>query len=294
MTLESAPLRPFAGPSTADILAFSDRRARAFPARRIALVGGFAPRKCGIATFTTDIFEQLAAHQPQLTVDVWALEEAGDPPADDRVVGRIDANDAESFRTAARSINEAGYDAVWLQHEYGIFGGEEGAMVLDFAERLAPPLIVTLHTVLSEPSEQQATIIERLAALASRIMVMSQRGRELLIERHGVDAARITVVAHGAPERPFGRQAEFRRRLGHDGRVVLMTFGLLGPGKGIENMIAALPAIIARHPEVVYRIVGATHPRLVAAQGEAYREKLEACAAELGVGDHIVFDNRFL
>jgi glycosyltransferase involved in cell wall biosynthesis len=294
MTFDPPLDGPQAAAATADILAFSDRRARAFPSRRIALVGGFAPRKCGIATFTTDIFEQLAAHQPQLGVDVWALEESDGPAADARVAGRIAADCAESYRAAARAINEGGYDAVWLQHEYGIFGGEQGAMVLDFAERLAPPLIVTLHTVLSEPSDAQRAILERLIALASRVMVMSRRGRELLIERYAMDPERIAVIPHGAPERPFGRQAEFRARLGHADRTVLMTFGLLGPGKGIETMIAALPGIVARHPEAIYRIVGATHPRLVATQGEAYREKLEALAAELGVGDNVAFDNRFL
>ena len=288
------PTRFDRGTATADIVSFSVRRPQALRPRRIALVGGFAPRKCGIATFTTDIYEQLAAHQPQLEVDVWALEDPAGPAADARVTGLIAADDAADYAVAARAINEGGYDAVWLQHEFGIFGGEDGDFVLDFAERLAPPLVITLHTVLGEPSDKQRAVLERLIALASRIMVMSRRAREILIERYAMDPERIAVIPHGAPDRPFGRQAAYRARLGHAERTVLMTFGLLGPGKGVETMIAALPAIVARHPEVLYRIVGATHPNLVAREGEAYRDELESLTERLGVAENVAFDNRFL
>ena len=277
--------------ATADILTFSGRRAAP---RRLALIGGFAPRKCGIATFTTDIFEQLAAHQPQIAADVWALETAAGPAADDRVRGRIRADRPADYAVAARKINEGGYDAVWLQHEYGIFGGDCGEMVLELAERIAAPLILTLHTVLSEPGERQRAILARLIAIAARIMVMSRHSRDLLVERYGVAPEHITVIPHGAPDRQLGGAAQAKAALGLSDRAVLMTFGLLGPGKGIEAMIGALPAIVAHHPEALYRVVGATHPNLVAAEGEAYRERLEARAIELGVGDNVVFDNRFL
>ncbi len=277
----------------AAILEFGERR-RANPSRRLALIGGFAPRKCGIATFTTDTYEQLAIHRPEIAVDVFALLDEGDPQTDGRVHATILGGEPEAYEHAARAINERNYDAVWLQHEYGIWGGDCGERVLGFAERLAAPLIVTLHTVLSDPSDHQRAILERLTALASQVMVMSQHARELLTTRYGVERARITVIPHGAPERPFGRQNQFKPGLGMAGRKVLTTFGLLGPGKGIETMIAALPAVVARHPDTVYRIVGATHPRLVAAQGEMYRERLEALAAELGVSDNVSFDNRFL
>ena len=275
----------------AEILNFAHRGAAPL---KLALIGGFAPRKCGIATFTTDLYEQLAAHQPRIASDVWAIEDRGGPPADARVCGRIASDSVEDYRAAAQAINAGGYDAVWLQHEYGIFGGECGEMVFELAERVAAPLIVTLHTVLSDPSDRQRAVIEKLIKLASRIMVMSQHSRTLLVSNYGADPARIVVIAHGAPDRPFGRQDQFKARLGLAGQPVLMTFGLLGPGKGIETMIAALPEIVVRHPLVLYRIVGATHPNLVAAQGEAYRERLAALAAELGVEDNIVFDNRFL
>jgi glycosyltransferase involved in cell wall biosynthesis len=286
------PTERFTGePVSAEIFNFSERGTVPL---RLALVGGFAPRKCGIATFTTDVFEQLAAHQPRISTDVWAIEDRGGPSADARVTGRIISDRVEDFHAAAQAINRGGYDAVWLQHEYGIFGGECGEMVFELAERTAAPLIVTLHTVLSDPSDKQRAVIDRLIALSSRVMVMSRHARSLLIELYRADPERIAVIEHGAPDRPFGRQEEFKRKLGLSGRKVLMTFGLLGPGKGIETMIAALPDIVARHPEVVYLIVGATHPNLVAVQGESYRERLAALSAELGVDDNVVFDNRFL
>ena len=291
MTFEQPIDRSHSEPASAEIFNFSNRGATPL---RLAMIGGFAPRKCGIATFTTDLHEQLAVHQPRIASDVWAIEDRGGPPADARVCGRIVSDSVDDYRNAAQAINRGGYDAVWLQHEYGIFGGECGEMVFELAERIAAPLIVTLHTVLTDPSDKQRTVIERLVKLASRIMVMSQHSRGLLIDNYGTDPARITVIAHGAPDRPFGRQDEFKARLGLTGRAVLMTFGLLGPGKGIETMIAALPGIVAQHPQVLYRIVGATHPNLVAAQGEAYRERLAALAAKLGVEGNVVFDNRFV
>ncbi|QDK31312.1 glycosyltransferase family 4 protein [Sphingomonas sp. IC081] len=260
----------------------------------IALIGNFAPRKCGIATFTSEIFEKLREHHPEITVDVHVLDDRAAPLGYGPVAGTIAHDDPQDYARAARQINESGVDAVWLQHEYGIFGGEDGAMVCPFVDRLAPPLILTLHTVLSEPSPRQRAILDHLVTRASRIMVMSRHSRDLLECEYAVPAAIIEVIEHGAPDRPFGRQQEFKARLGLAGRKVLMTFGLLGPGKGLEHAIAALPAIAERHPDVLYRVVGASHPNLVAREGEAYREKLERLAADLGVAAHLAWDNRFL
>ena len=291
MTFEMPIDRSQSEPASAEILNFSNRGGAPL---RLALIGGFAPRKCGIATFTTDLYEQLAAHQPRISTDVWAIEDRDGDPADARVGGRIASDTAEDYRNAAQAINRGGYDAVWLQHEYGIFGGECGEMVIDLAERIAAPLIVTLHTVLTLPSEKQRAVIDKLVKLASRIMVMSQHSRGLLIDNYGADPVRVTVIAHGAPDRPFGRQEQFKAKLGLAGQPVLMTFGLLGPGKGIETMIAAMPGIVAQHPQAIYRIVGATHPNLIATQGEDYRDRLTALATQLGVEANVVFDNRFL
>lgn len=262
--------------------------------KRVALIGNYTPRKCGIATFTADIFNKLSEFHPGISVDVYALDDPHQPMAYGDIAGTIVRNDAESYAQAARRINDSGVDAVWLQHEYGIFGGPDGEMVLDFVDRLAAPLILTPHTVLGDPSLRQRDILERLVARASRIMVMSRHSRDLLVERYHAPAEILEVVAHGAPDRPFGRQEQFKAKLDLSDRTVLMTFGLLGPGKGLECVIEALPAIVERHPKVIYRIVGATHPNLVATEGEAYRERLIALADELGVADHLLWDNRFL
>ncbi len=264
------------------------------PIRRVALIGTFTPRKCGIATFTGDTAEQLARFHPQITVDVYALDDTADPQAYEGIAGTIAVGDSRSYEEAARRINESGVDAVWLQHEYGIFGGPDGELVCHLVDRLAAPLILTPHTILNEPSPRQRTILEHLVQRASRIMVMSQHSRRLLSERYGAPDSILQVVSHGAPDRPFGRGERFRRLLGLEGRRVMMTFGLLGPGKGLQAVIEALPQIVARHPNAVYRIVGSTHPNLLAREGEAYRERLMAKAEALGVADHILWDNRFL
>ncbi len=272
------------------LIAFRSQR----PARRIALVGNYIPRKCGIATFTADLTEQLGRFRPDVSVDVWALDDADDRLAYRNVAGTIDRADPAAYARAAEAINTSGVDAVWLQHEYGIFGGPDGAMVCDFVDRIAAPLIVTCHTVLTDPSPSQRRILEHLVHRASRMMVMSHRSRDLLMARYGAPAEVVEVIEHGAPDRPFGREDEFKARRGLAGRTVLTTFGLLGPGKGLEKVIEALPAIRARHPEVLYRIVGATHPKLVARDGESYREGLKACAEQLGVADAIEWDESFV
>ena len=273
------------------------RRPASPPAKTsLALVGNFAPRKCGIATFTTDVFEQLGVHRPDIETSVYALDEADstvrhDPQA---VKSLIDRHDPASYAAAAKAINAAGTQAVWLQHEYGIFGGTDGELVCDFVDALAAPLILTPHTVLAEPSPSQRRILTHLIRRASRIMVMSYHARDLLAEIYHAPHEILEVIEHGAPDRPFGRQAQFKRQLGLEGHTVLTTFGLLGPGKGLEQVIEALPAIVARHPDVIYRIVGATHPNLVASHGEAYRDGLKALAEKLGVADNIAWDDRFL
>lgn len=261
---------------------------------RIALVGNYLPRKCGIATFTSDLAGKLAEYHPEVQVDVYALDDPGKPLDYSGVAGTIALDDPDSYAAAARRINESGVDAVWLQHEYGIFGGPDGEMVCDFINRLAAPLILTPHTVLRDPSDRQRAIMDHLVRRASRIQVMSRHSADLLVQYYDAPRSIMQIIPHGAPDRPFGRSEAFKQRLGLSGRQVLMTFGLLGPGKGLEHAIEALPAIVARHPQVLYRIVGATHPNLVAHEGEAYRDRLQGRVAELGLTGHVEWDNRFL
>lgn len=282
------------GSSGSVISYFRDNR-RSVPRKaKVALIGNFAPRQCGIATFTTDIYEQLAAFRPELDVDVYALEDSDDTKPCHQAVATIVRDDPNSYCVAARRINESCADVVWLQHEYGIFGGEHGAMVCDFVDRLAAPLILTLHTVLSSPHPEQEAVLRYLISRASGIMAMSKHSRELLAEKYGAPAHILKVIEHGAPDRPFGRKDEFKQRLGLQDRTVLTTFGLLSPNKGLENVIKALPAIVSSHPDVLYRIVGATHPNLVRREGTAYRDSLLALAESLGVSSHIQWIDRFL
>ena len=273
---------------------FARPKASAAPLRRIALIGTFVPRKCGIATFTNDVFEKLRQFHPEIQVDVYALNEPAAGLDYTHTAGTIDFDQPEAYARTARRINESGVDAVWLQHEYGIFGGPDGEMVCDFVDRLAAPLILTPHTVLAEPSDRQRQILHHLIERASRIMVMSRHSCALLDRVYGAPRDILDVIPHGAPDRPFGRSTAFKEKFGLTGKNVLMTFGLLSPGKGLERVIEALPDIVASHPDTVYRIVGATHPNLVAHEGEAYRERLQALATKLDVADHIEWENRFL
>lgn len=272
-----------------DYLVASDARPM-----RIALVGTYPPRQCGIATFSADLVEQTARFAPELSFDIFALDDPARGRSYPDGVELLSSEDPAAYRSAAEAINDSAVDAVWLQHEYGIFGGADGEMVCDFVDRLAPPLVLTLHTVLSSPSERQRRILRQLLAHASRVMVMSRHSRDLLIEHYDAPPEILEIIEHGAPDRPFGRTARAKQAFGLGDRPVLTTFGLLGPGKGLEHAIDALPEILRHHPDALYRIVGATHPVLVAREGESYREMLQARARELGVDHAIEWVNRYL
>ena len=260
----------------------------------VAVVGTYPPRRCGIATFTADLVAQTARFHPELDLTVFALDNGSGDGAYPDEVRPLACADPVAYRRAASEINASGTDAVWLQHEYGIFGGPDGVMVCDFVDRLAVPLVVTLHTVLSEPSERQRMILEHLLARASRVMVMSGQAKNMLVARYDAPREIIEVIEHGAPDRAFGRSAAAKVEQGLGERPVLMTFGLLGPGKGLEHVIDALPAVLESHPDAIYRIVGATHPDLVTRDGESYREMLMERARKLGVSKAIQWENRFL
>ena len=261
---------------------------------RIALIGSYAPRSCGIAIFTADIREKLAEYVPEIEIDIYAIDDQNQALRYDSDIEVIRAQDKSDYWRAAQRINDRGTDVVWVQHEFGIYGGPDGAFVAELVDRVAAPVVTTFHTVLSSPTAGQRAVVDHLLTRCARIMVMSQHGRDLMQQVYRANPAIIEIIEHGAPDRPFGTSAAAKARLGLAGRHVLTTFGLLGPDKGIEHVIAALPAIREQHPDVVYRILGATHPVLYAREGEAYREKLIAQAEALGVADHIQWENRFL
>ncbi len=269
--------------------------ANADPATRIALIGGFTPRRCGIATFTADIYQSLKAATADLTVDVYAMTPAtGHTRFDPPVRAAIVDADPGSYVLAADAINASCPDVVWLQHEFGLFGGPAGDMVLELIDRIAAPLMVTLHTVVPDPDPAQARVMERLVARAAKLIVMSERSCVLLRSVYGADPQQITVIPHGVPDRPFGRSVQFKDKFGFAERQVVMTFGLLSPGKGIEAVVRALPAIAAEHPGLLYCIVGATHPNLIAREGEAYRSGLQQLVADLGMEDHVHWIDAFV
>lgn len=265
------------------------------PIKRIALIGNFPPRLCGIATFTRDVYAAFDSTFPDLVIDAYAMTDPGrryDYPAEVRF--DIRQNEIPDYLEAANRINASGADAVIVQHEYGIFGGPAGLHLLRLLDRVDAPVVVTLHTVLEHPDIDQRTVIEAILRRASKLIVMAEKGRELLMKVHGVPADRIAVVPHGVPDRPLVDTDAFKPRFGLEGRKVLLTMGLLSPNKGIEHAIRALPALVGGHPDLTYVILGATHPHLVAHEGEAYRDSLSALAASLGVSDHVLFDNRFV
>ncbi len=267
---------------------------RTIPASRIALVGGFKPTKCGLATFTTDVFEQMCRWMPDHQIDVYAVTPSVKSPVSSEATATIYQHDLNSYKAAAARINETGVDAVWIQHEFGIYGGPAGSMILELVAAVAAPVIITLHTVLEAPSPEQRFIIDQMRIRATGFVVMSRFGRDILVSVYGVPSSRIQVIEHGAPDRAKIPASEARSSLGLPERPTIMTFGLLGPGKGLETAIRAMPAILDRHSDVVYRIVGATHPNLVAAEGETYRDGLKALAADLGVAHAIEWVEEFL
>ncbi len=262
---------------------------------RIAMIGNSPPRRCGIATFTADLSDGLVVAFPDLAIDLYAMNDrAGGYDYPSRVVCTIDQDEVGDYAAAAHRINESGADIVCVQHEYGIFGGSAGAHLLRLLDRVRAPVVVTLHTVLEQPDPEQRAVIEALARRAAKLVVMANRGRDILVRVHGIAAERIAVVPHGVPDRAPGDPQALKRRFGIDGHRVFLTFGLLSPNKGLETMIRAMPAIVEHHRDALYVILGATHPNLVAREGEAYRERLVALAEELGVADNVRFVDGYL
>ena len=262
---------------------------------RIAFVGNYLPRECGIATFTTDLCNALAAEYGEgrlFAIPVNDPDSSYDYPEQVRL--ELTQEDIASYERAADFLNFNSNDLVCLQHEYGIYGGAAGRYILALLRRLKMPLVTTLHTVLREPDANQRIVLEEIAQLSDRLIVMSELAAQLLREVYAVPGGKIDVIPHGVPDMPFMDPNYFKDRFGTEGKSVLLTFGLLSPNKGIENVIRALPAILARHPNVVYIVSGVTHPHIRRREGERYREELQALAEQLGVSSHLILNNRFV
>jgi glycosyltransferase involved in cell wall biosynthesis len=262
---------------------------------RIAFVGNYLPRECGIATFTTDLCTALAAEYGEgrlFAIPVNDPESSYDYPEQVRL--EIAQEDISSYERAADFLNFNGNDLVCLQHEYGIYGGSAGRHILNLLRKLKMPLVTTLHTVLRQPDINQRIVLEEIAQLSDRLIVMSELAAELLREVYAVPSGKIDIIPHGVPDFQFMDPNYYKDRFGTEGKSVLLTFGLLSPNKGIENVIRALPAILAKHPNVVYIVSGVTHPHIRRREGERYRDELRALAEKLGVSSNLILVNRFV
>ena len=261
---------------------------------RIAVIGNYLPRHCGIATFTTDLCDAISAEYGTarlLALPVNDTEQGYDYPA--RVRWSLAQDDLTSYQEAAEFLNFNNIDMVCLQHEYGIFGGPAGSHILHLLRGLKMPVVTTLHTVLREPDPDQLVVMEEIAELSDRLIVMSQLSSQFLQEIFKVPGSKIDMVPHGVPDLPFLDPNFYKDRFGVEGKAVLLTFGLLSPNKGIENVIQALPQILSKHKNVVYIVAGATHPHILRREGDQYRASLQALAKEVGVESQVIFHNRF-
>jgi glycosyltransferase involved in cell wall biosynthesis len=262
---------------------------------RIAFIGNSLPRRCGIATFTSDLQEAVSASSARVEASIVAMNDRGESYAYPSVVREQIRDDVlEDYVRAADELNARRLDVVCLQHEFGIFGGEAGANVLTLLSRLEMPIVTTLHTVLSEPSPMQRKVLCDIVALSAKVVVMAEKARDLLRSTYAVPAEKIELIPHGIPDTPYADSSAAKSRLGFAGKPTILTFGLLSPNKGIEVMIDAMPEILRNKPDALYVVLGATHPNLVRDQGEAYRESLSARVHERGVESHVVFLDRFV
>jgi glycosyltransferase involved in cell wall biosynthesis len=263
--------------------------------QRVAFIGNHLPRRCGIATFTHDLHRAVATSYPEIETCVMAMTDPGCtydyPPA---VRFQVREEVVEDYVHGAKLLNDAGFDVVSLQHEYGIFGGEAGGHIVELLSRLGMPVATTLHTVLAKPTPVQHEVMSRIIDASAKVVIMTETARELLRTVHDVPTHKIEVIPHGIPDFPFLETHHAKAEFGFAGKTVILTFGLLSPNKGIEVMLDAMPGIIKSCPDAVYVVLGATHPTLVRHQGESYRDSLTARVRELGIEDHVVFFNQFV
>jgi len=260
-----------------------------------AVVGSYFPRQCGIATFSKDLRDAVAAEIGQRQASVVAIDDnAAGYAYPDEVRFQIPQHKQVEYISAADLLNVNQIDCVLLQHEFGIYGGKDGSQVLEFARTLRMPIITTLHTVLLEPSSNQRAVLKELARLSDRVVVMSHLAETMLHDVYGVPKEKIAYIPHGIPDVPFVDPISLKEQFGMEGRRVLLTFGLISPGKGIEVAIRAMPQIVEKNPDVMYIVLGATHPHVLKNDGNAYRSKLERLVDRLGLDNHVVFHNRFV
>jgi glycosyltransferase involved in cell wall biosynthesis len=258
-------------------------------------LGSFPPRECGIATFMKDVVDSFdstfGTHSGVVAIDEPGGEDRAYP---DQVVARLVQDDHESYRRTADFINAYPCDVLNIQHEYGLFGGEDGAWIVELIAGVRKPVVTSLHTVLPEPSPEHLQLTRAICATSTAIVVLSETGRNVLIERYGVDPAKVRVIHHGVPDVPFRDTVEAKKRLGVAGRMTISTFGLISRGKGLEYAIESMGAVAQAHPEALYLILGQTHPVVRRNEGESYRRELEKTIAVNGLADNVKLVDKYL
>ena len=263
---------------------------------KIAVIGNYLPRQCGIATFTTDLSQSLAR---ELMIEENLINVAMDDIPEghnysSQVKFRVRQNIQADYFWAADYLNANQYEAAIVQHEYGIFGGEDGSHILHMIKFLKMPVITNLHTVLENPTDGQRKVMKGLAKYSDRLLVMSKKAIDILANVYDIDREMVVFIPHGVPDATFKTPGLFNNLFGVENRDVILTFGLLGPDKGIESMIEAMPLIVKKHPNVIYLILGQTHPHILEKSGDSYRYDLQQLVNKLGMENHIVFHNNFV
>jgi glycosyltransferase involved in cell wall biosynthesis len=263
---------------------------------RIAYIGTYVPQKCGIATYTHHLRQSVRSAKGWQGLDpVFAVRTAGTMQGDsDPAIYELDKEDRRAYKKLAKRLNQSPVDVVSLQHEFGIFGGEAGEYALDLTEHLDKPLAVTFHTVFEEPPEPYRSVQERIARRGDLILVMNRRAGEFLRRAFRIPAEKIRYVPHGTPKPAPEKREACREAMGWTSRKVVMSFGLLGRGKGYETVLRALPSVISKVPNVLYAIVGQTHPEVRKREGEAYREALRDLIRQLGLEEHVAMVDRYV
>lgn len=263
--------------------------------KRVAFIGNYLPRKCGIATFTTDLSDAFSAQFPEIQTLVVAMNDVEEGyPYSEKVRYEINQDDLFAYERAANFLNQHVVDVISLQHEFGIYGGPSGSHILTLLRNVSAPVVTTLHTILDKPTPEQHRALREVAQLSNRMVVMSERSAKFLHEIYGVPEEKIDLIPHGIHDVPFVDPGFYKDKFGAEGKIVMLTFGLLSRNKGIEQVIEALPAVVERYPNLLYVVLGATHPHVVKFEGESYRDELQARARELGVEDNILFHNEFV
>lgn len=258
-------------------------------------VSTYIPRPCGIATYTKDLTNAINVLNPGKLAEIAVL----DNPEDNyqypwEVKFRIAKNDLASYLQAADYINKSSAQLVNIQHEFGVFGGEWGNYLIPFMEQIKKPLITTLHTVVEEPESEMLSITKKIGFYSDAVTVMSQACVERLRKIYEVDKRKIVVISHGVPDIEFASTGEWKKKLGLEGKTVIASINLIREDRGLDYVIEALPSVVNKHPEVVFLIIGVTHPEVFKIEGESYREKLKALVKKLNLSGHVRFDNRYI